>query len=437
MSYLLIKNKIFKNYLWLLIEKFFALVIGVIITSQVAKHFGPNYYGIFNYSLSFVGFFTILSTLGLPNLTVQSLINKIAPENEILFSTFVIRFIGGIFLTIFAYFSIILIENDKLLISLVLITSSTMIFRSFEVIEYWIQTYQLFKILSILKIIALIFSSILKLLLILIDGNLQMYAMIYFIDSLVIGLLLFYTYLAISRQKFTFKFNLNYALHILKKSSSLIFAGFLVTLYMQIDKFMLGFLLPSKIEVGIYSAAVSISQMWYFIPLSIITIFQPMIIKMKNENSIDSKKLVNILYLIVFYVGLIFALTTSFFSSTIVSILYGSNFKTAEDILLISSWTGIFATLGSARTVWLISEYKQHYNLYFSALGVTTNIILNLFFIPTLRGHGAAIATLITQILISLFFPLLFSKTRISTLNIFASISPKNVYYLIRYGYLK
>ena len=119
---------------------------------------------------------------------------------------------------------------------------------------------------------------------------------------------------------------------------------------MRIDQVMLGSMLDSKTENGIYSAAVRIAEMWYFVPLAIIASFQPVIMQRKKEgNEVEYKKNMQRLYDFVSIIGITCGIVISLFGWIAVDILYGSEYSGASNVLSISVWAGLFATLGSAR----------------------------------------------------------------------------------------
>jgi len=57
----------------------------------------------------------------------------------------------------------------------------------------------------------------------------------------------------------------------------------MVVIYTRIDKIMLGVYMSEE-AVGIYSAAVTISDLWIFIPLALINSARPIIIESKSVN---------------------------------------------------------------------------------------------------------------------------------------------------------
>lgn len=423
-----IAMKILKNSGWLLSDKVFTMLIGVFVTAVVARYFGPSSFGYFNYALAFVSLFTALSTLGLDTLTIKSIVDKQYSEGTILCTSLLLRVIGGILLTTVAALIIRVIEpNDKYLHLLVLIMSFSMVLRSFEVIEYWIQAHQKAKISSIIRMSVYVVTAALKIALVIFSGNLIHFALIYFIDIALIGTALMIAYFKIRSEQIRWNFSINYAKSILSKSWYLILSGLLVTLYMRIDQVMLGSMLSDQKEVGIYSAAIKIAEMWYFIPLSIITSFMPVIMRKKSNNDPGYINTVQLLFTIVLWIGIVFGIIIFIFSKYIVSILYGADYIKAAGVLTVSVWAGVFATLGSTRSTWLICEGLQRYSMIYTVCGAITNIILNYLLIPLMGGYGAALATLITQIIVVLIVPFFFKETRISSIMILKAFKLEGV----------
>ena len=412
-----VANRTIKNSGWLIGDRVFTMIIGVVVIAFVARYLGPEKYGQFNYAMAFVALFTVLSTLGLETLTVKSIVDKDYDEGTILCTSLFLRVFGGIVLTIIAVIIIRLIEpKDQNLHVLVLIMSFTMVLKSMEVIEYWIQAYQKAKVSSIIRMSVYVITAVLKIIFVIFKGNLIQYALIYMIDAVVIGSALMISYYKIRDDISPWKFSLKYAKSILSQSWYLILSGLMVTLYMRIDQVMLGSMLPTKTELGVYSAAVQIAELWYFVPMAIITSFKPVIMNKKKISENSYMKSVQLLYTIVAWIGIGFSVFILLFSKLIVNILYGAEFLKSASILSVSIWAGTFAMLGSARGVWLICEGLQRYSIAYIGAGCITNIILNYLLIPILGGYGAAVATLASQIIVALIAPSFFKETRVSSI---------------------
>lgn len=409
-----VAQKTLKNSSWLMLERIFSMAIGVFVTAVVARYFGPTLYGTFNYALAFVALFTALSTLGLESIVVKSIVDQEADEGTILFTSLVLRFLGGILLTILAYTIILLLEpNDGLIHILVLIASFTMVIRSLDVIDYWIQAHQKAKISSTIRMAVYVISSGLKLLIVLFRQDLVMYALVYLLDVLLVGIALVISYHMIKQEKPRLRFKLGYAKDVLSKSWYILLSGVMITLYMRIDQVMIGKMIASKSELGFYSAAVRVAEMWYFVPLALVTSFQPIIMAAKGNDPYKYKKSLQILFTLVAWISIFFGIFITLFSDLIVNLLYGADYTQAtSSILVISVWAGTFALLGSARSIWLVSEGLNKYSLYFTVFGAVTNIGLNAIFIPLYGGEGAAFATLISQFVVAFLVPIFFIDTR-------------------------
>src|SRR5690554_5489712 len=135
--------KIIKNSGWLIGDKIFTMLIGVVVTAVIARYFGPEQFGTYNYAFSLVTLFTAFSTLGMETLTVKNILEQEHEEGVILHTSIILRIVGGIILTIASLVVVSIINpGDSLLFALVLILSVSMILKAAEVIEYWIQAYQ-------------------------------------------------------------------------------------------------------------------------------------------------------------------------------------------------------------------------------------------------------------------------------------------------------
>lgn len=416
--------KTMKNSFWLIFERIFTMVIGVVVTAMAARYFGPENYGQFNYALAFVSLLSVFATLGLETLSVKALVEKEYSEGTILYSSMVIRIIGGISIAIITYLAIMIMEpNDFILHLLVLIASMTMIIKTLDVIDYWIQAHQKAKIASSIKMGFYIFSSALKLLILFLDGGIILYALVYALDTLLVGLAIFLAYRHIREDKSQWKFDKKYAIEILKKSWYIILSGIMVTIYTRIDQVMLGAIMPSRAELGYYSAAVKIAEMWYFVPQALIISLQPIIMAARTNDSTRYEKLLKILFSLVAWLSIFFGLFITVFAPFIIHLLYGAEYASSAGMLMISVWAGTFALMGSARNIWLISEGLLKYTFYFTVFGAIVNVVMNIILIPIIGGQGAAFATLASQLTVNMIVPYFFKETRGITLMMFKSFT--------------
>jgi O-antigen/teichoic acid export membrane protein len=201
------------------------------------------------------------------------------------------------------------------------------------------------------------------------------------------------------------------AKNLLKDSWPLILNLVFVSIYMRVDQVMIKEIMNSN-AVGQYSAAVSLSQAWYFIPSIIGSSLFPAIVNAKNiSNELYYDRLQKLYDLMVIF-AIVIAIPMTFVSDFLVEILFGDEFVLTGKVLSIHVWAGVFVFLGVSTSKWILTENLQRYSSICLFIGMLSNIALNLIMIPSFGIVGAAVATIISQSISVLFAPLLFKKIR-------------------------
>lgn len=414
-------KKIFGNSLWQISEKVLTMIIGIVVSAWIARYLGVHEYGTANYIISIVSLFTAFSTLGMEKIIINDIIKQDEEKEVILGTSFILRIIGGIVLLLVSQITIYILNGENILYQILgAIMGTCMIFKAFEVIEYYFQAKMNLKLVSIIRFITAILVALSKIVIIKLDFGVIGFLSTYLFDSIVAGLLFYILFKINNKSKWSF--SKKYTKQLLSKCWYVALAGIMTTVYMRIDQVMLGSMLDTKIENGIYSAAVRIAEMWYFVPIAVISSFQPVIIKKKKKSEEEYINMVQRLYDLVALIGIAFGIGISIFGGFAIDILYGSEYQRASNILVISVWAGLFATLGSARSVWLVVENKQKFTVVYTLTGCVINIILNSILIPFFGAAGAAVATLIAQVVANIFALMMFKETRKSSLMILKSI---------------
>ena len=111
-------------------------------------------------------------------------------------------------------------------------------------------------------------------------------------------------------------------------------------------------------------------------------------------------------------VGHFFKTHSLIFSPLIINLLYGADYLPAIPILQILTWYVAFSYMGTIRNIWLLSEEKQKYLLIINCFGIVINILLNMLMIPLCGACGAAVASLLTQMLMNFVFGFIFKPIR-------------------------
>jgi O-antigen/teichoic acid export membrane protein len=193
---------------------------------------------------------------------------------------------------------------------------------------------------------------------------------------------------------------------------------------------MIGIML-GETALGIYSVAVKLAELWYFIPGIIVGSVLPAIISAKSRDEKLYKARFLKLYTILAWLAICLAIPVSIFSKEIIILLYGPEYVGAALSLSISIWAGVGVFLGTASSQYLVIEKKTNLSLYRSIIGMVINFGLNLILIPLLGIEGAAISTFIAYTLVT-FSLFIFKDTREHSILFFKALSPKSLFNLIK-----
>lgn len=182
---------------------------------------------------------------------------------------------------------------------------------------------------------------------------------------------------------------------LLRDSWPLLVSGLAVTVYMKADIVMLG-MLASDTETGVYAAASRLSEVWYFVPISVAAAVRPRLARMHSAGAsveytvLTQRFLSSMTALAVAAVVLIFAA-----SGGLIQLLYGESFIAAASVLRVHILAAPFVFLTVAANQWFIDRRLTRILMVRSFGGASLNVVLNLVLIPTWGALGAAVASLI------------------------------------------
>lgn len=431
----LLKNELTKkivfNSSWMMAQNIYSMIIGIFVTAIVSRFYGPEGYGTINYVIAFVGIFSGLAVFGTNHIAIKDFTQKKYPKEKVFGTILIIRIIFSLIVFVVSQtIMFIIFPNDHTLQIITLLFNIKTVVSCFDIITYYANSKINNKLISKLKIVSLTIFSVLKVLCVILQLNIVFLAGTYLVEAVIYSLLLLLSKNKIdSNDKFgKLIFDKVYAKEVIKQSKYYALASIMVTIYLKIDQVMLGSMLPNKEIVGIYSAAVVIAEMWVFIPNAIISTIKPLIISYKEESK--EKYLFNLqkLYYIISIINFIFVALMILFGKLAIYILYGNKYITAYIPMCIILVGITFGVLGNIHYIWMICEKKEKYSTFYSFFGCFSNIIINALLIPKYGMIGAAIATLISQIMSNVVAFLFFkdakilSKMLLKSLNIIKGI---------------
>ena len=399
-------RKYFANTSWLMGERILRMGVSLFVGIYVARYLGPERYGLLSYANSFVGIFLALATLGLDEVVVRELLKTPEQREKILGTSFLLKLIGTLLMWVAIFTAVPFTENDLQTNILIIIIAFGAVFQAFNVIDLNFQAKVKSKHVVHAQFVQLIISSIVKIILVVNDAPLIWFASVYSLDVIVLAMGLVFAYLYNGENIFSWKWSFETSKYLLHDSWPLILAGVVVSVYMKIDQVMIKEMLGAK-EVGLYAAAVKLSEAWYFLPMAIASSLFPAIINAKVYQKEVYYQRLQKLYDLMVWIAIAIALPISILSSWIIELLYGNEYLESSSVLNIHIWSGIFIFLGVASSKYLIAENYIKKTFYRTFVGALLNIIMNYYLIGTMGIKGAAISTFVSHFFAAYFYDLL------------------------------
>ena len=400
-----------KNTSWMMVEQFLRIIAGLFVGIWVARYLGPEQFGLFSYVLAFTAIFGGIAKLGLDGIMVRELVNHPEKRDTYLGTAFWLKVISAFIVMGLMAAIVPFTSNDTQTNLFIFIIAAGLLFQSFEVVEFYFQSQVLAKIVSICKVTQLALSSAIKIYLVLNEAELIWFVLVTAFDALSLAVSYFIAYKINQHNSFYKNFDLSIAQQLLKDSWPLIISAFVIMLYMRIDQIMIKQLL-GVYEVGLYSAALRISEAVYFIPMIISASLFPAILSARKKDPILYKKRLSGLYSLLIWIAILIAVPITFLSDWIVLNLFGQDYASSSSVIVIHIWASIFVFLGVAYSKYLLAENLNATFLTRNAIALILNMILNLFLIPLYGIVGAAMATLISQAYTALLHDLVVKKFR-------------------------
>jgi O-antigen/teichoic acid export membrane protein len=404
--------KIVHNIGWLFFDKILRMGVGFFVGVWIVRYLGPEQFGLLNFATAFTGLFGALATLGLQGIVVRDIVRNPDCAPETLGTTAILQLIGGIAAYLIVLVAIAYLRpDDSIARTIVAILGSTMLLKASEISVHWFESKVLSKyIVWVQNGVFLVFATV-KVILILQQASLIAFVWTMLAEAVVAAIILLGVLSKYGLLLTKLRVSIECAKSLLKDSWPLSLSTVSITIYMKIDQIMLGHMIDDE-AVGIYSVALRISELWYFIPMMVVASTFPAILETKKRSEKQYYARLQKLFdlMVVISVGL--ALLTTFLSTFIVTLLFGEAYRDAGIILSIHIWAAVFVFLGVASSQWFLAEGRQVLRLQQIVIGALVNVALNLWLIPVYGAVGAALATVISYSAASFFADVMYKETR-------------------------
>jgi O-antigen/teichoic acid export membrane protein len=394
---LTVKQTIFKNTFWLTISEGISRLTTFVLFIYIARILGATEYGKFAFALAIIGLISILPGFVSSQIITREFARDKTKEKEYsaILSLRIILGLGAIVLAIVASF---FVTVDPVIKKAIWILALYNFVNGFDIFYAFLRARQRMEYESLAKVLQAFLIAGFGFFVILNFPSVENLSYGYLFAALtaLIPISLFFHFkihpLSLSWNKAIWQ-------RILSLSWPLALIVIVTTIYNQIDSVMMGYL-GQITQTGWYNAALKVVRVT-LVPIVLVSqSFFPVLSKFSKESQEKLQKTWN--YQMGIMILLAFPLMVGgiVLAPKIIDFIYGQSYSSsilAFQILIIMA--GIIFLYEAFQRILVV--FNQQKKLFLAVLGgAVINIILNLILIPKYSLYGAAVATVITNLLI-------------------------------------
>lgn len=359
--------------------------------------------GMVNFFSSIISYISLFTCLGIPLYAIRETARVRDNQVELTKTTTEILLLHG-GLTLLGYIAVFIIAFTipKVMVDipLFLLLSTSLFFTSIGC-EWFYQGVEDFKYITIRAITIRSICVILLFLLVHSKDDLLYYAVYSVVGTVgnnVFNFLRLRKYVCLKQIDYS---GLRPIRH-LKPSLGLFVLNLVVSIYINLDTVMLGFMKESAV-VGYYTGAIRITKTLMGVVSSLGTVMIPRLSNLYNNGHVEefrflAQKSFDFVFAVSFplFIGLIVT------APEIIRLFCGPSYESAITTLQIISPIIFFISLSGVLGIQILyPQGKENIVIKCTMLGALTNFILNLFLIPSMNNNGAAIATCAAEFMVT------------------------------------
>ena len=400
-----------ENLGWLVGEKAMRLVFNVLVGFWVARYLGPGQFGQLNYALALVTVGLAFTECGVEQVVKREMIA--APERGLglLRAAWQLRLLlgAGCYLLLLVWTLLGVADpSDRT----ILIIAGLMLFQpALAVGDLWLQATLRARTAVLAQAIVLGIGALVRVVMIKLHAPVWAFAAIsageFLFAALLVSLLARRSGLRWDAPERTWQ----RARELFRESWPMMVSSLAVIIYMRIDVVMLR-TMKGDVAAGIYSAAVKLSELWYFLPVALGSSLLPALLRARAAGKDAYGARLQAYFDLSAAIAYAVSVPCALLAPWLVRLVYGGAFADAGPVLALHVWGGVFAFLGVARAHFLFNESLGRLHLVATTAGALLNIGLNWLLIPPHGPWGAALATVFAQGFVTWGLSFCFESTR-------------------------
>ena len=375
-------------------------LISFFIIIYLARVLGAADFGKISFAQTLILYFMLITNLGLDTLGVREIAR--GKDNIVNYTGNIITL--KLFLAIFSFCLMLVFVNfihKSFQVKYLIIFYGFSLFPSALLLEWFFRGVERMEFIGISRILGKLPYALLVVFLVKSSKQLLLIPYLSLSGSLIaIGFLIY----IFTKQygKFKLVFNLSRWKSLIRQALPIGASSIMIQIYYNFDIVMLGFMKGDKV-VGCYNAAYRVILFaWMFFPLFIHAIF-PLMSRYYKESQEKLKILISSSTRLLSIIGLPLGVGGTILAKPIMRLLYGEGFDNGIIAFQILIWSVVIICLRCTYEQSFLACDKEKRYMFGVMSGALTNIGLNLILIPFFGLKGAAVATVISEFVFSLY----------------------------------
>ena len=391
--------RILKNTAYQIVGQFLHILLNVGLVAMLARYLGVEEYGKYSIIFVIISFFLILTDFGINDIVVRELSKDRSKAAPMVYDLFLIKLFMGLAACALSIGVVWMLNYEADMrrlftwaaITLLLSSMSsvgTIIFR----LNLWMERF---------VIAALVRDAVLLLsvwvVIVMKGGMLYLIWGVLLANAMDLGIVLLLMRDVLDKP--TFGLNTRLWRSIFRSALPLGLALVIVNLYMSIDILLLE-KLAGKEAVGYYSASYKFVFQAIFLPVAFVNLLFPFMSEYWNT---DRNKLKILFQKACDYAGLIaipLGMIVTVIAPKLIVLVFGKDYAPSIPSLQILIWAVVLMFQSVILGSMMIALDQQRKSLVINVLGLAVNIGLNLILIPIIGFIGAAITTVVTEVVV-------------------------------------
>lgn len=417
------QKSIKKNFLYNIALKLLNMIFPIITFPYVARILSAEGIGRVDFSFSVIQYFILLSQIGIPTYAIRQCA-KYRDDKEKLTKTVQELLLINSIMIIISYALLILsihsIDRLQDYKALLFIMSVNILLTNIG-IEWFYQAIEEYRLIAIRSFIVKLISTVSVFYFVREENDVIVYGII---TALSVSLNFVYNFIYVNKyiQLFKrFKTPYNFRRHI-RPILVLFSTSLAVSIYINLDKVMLGFIAGDK-AVGLYTAAHKVIIIILAVVTALGTVLLPrMSYYLEHNKRKEVETIIKKSFDFIFMISIPAVAGIILLAKPIITLFAGGSYL--EAIITIKILGILIIIIGLSNLIGiqiLVSHGKEKAVLISTIVGAILNFSLNLALIPNLQQNGAALSTLIAEIgviVLQIYFAYSYIRGNINYKNI-------------------